>query len=53
MLKLYQNLQQPVSSLETTPNQNKITLVLDLDETLVHYSVQQGKGGFLVRPYAK
>jgi len=28
------------------------TLVLDLDETLVHYEESQNQGKFLIRPYA-
>lgn len=36
-------------------NESQYTLVLDLDETLIHYVVNGGQGGqesyFLVRPY--
>ncbi len=30
----------------------KLTLVLDLDETLIHFQIDDGKGQFLIRPYA-
>ena len=35
----------------TSPATKKITLVLDLDETLVHYSGHKKSGELLIRPY--
>ena len=38
---------------EKSPDARNLTLVLDLDETLVHFTENESNGKFLVRPFAR